>query len=75
MKDAIQLTKIEFDNLENRNGEIIEFTKVFIGDKDGFTAYHYLSEWFKKQPQEQRYMGWDFRVYPIYKIEHIKVNE
>ena len=73
-RNALKLTKINFDNLENRNGEVIEFERIFIGDEGGITAYGRLSDWIKQQPAEKRYAGWDMRIYPRYEITKIEIN-
>lgn len=73
MTKGLKVTKIGFDNLENRDGEVIEEEKVFIDDA-GETAYKKAGKWLSSLPPEHRYIGWDLKVYPMFSIEQIEVN-
>ena len=65
--NALRLIKIDFDNLENRNPEYEKTIGLFIGD-DNSNAYSKAEYWFSKQKPEMRYVGWDKKVYPQYKL-------
>jgi hypothetical protein len=71
---ALRLKKLVFDNLENRNGESVEVEKIFVDIPDGDNAHSLLNGWVAAQPPEKRYLGWNCKVYPIYVVEHIRVN-
>lgn len=74
MIQGLKITKIGFDNLENRNGEVSELEKVFV-DGEGLTAHGNAEGWIASQPAHQHYLGWDGKVYPRYTIAPITVNE
>ena len=70
---GLKLTKIGFDNLENRDGEVVEFEKIFV-DGNGLTAHGNAEKWLCVQPAEKHYLGWDGQVYPRYKLEPCYIN-
>ncbi len=70
---GLRVTKIGFDNLENRDGEVVLSEKIFEDGPDG-SAYKKAEEWLSSLEPEHRYLGWDERVYPMFTVEKIEIN-
>ena len=67
-KYVYRLIRIDHDNLENREPIHTKTIGLFMDD-DNSTAHGKISDYFKKQPPEKLYFGWDGKVYPKFKIE------
>ena len=66
--EVIRLVRVDFDNLENRDGRMENEIGIF-GPTDQLSAYGVISDWFKKQPPMKLYVGWDQQVYPQFRLE------
>lgn len=66
---AKKLTIYDFDNFENHIGNAVYLRelRVFI-DNDNETAHKKISDYLKSFV-ETPYLGWDGKVYPIFKVE------
>jgi hypothetical protein len=72
MTEAITLTRIDFDGLENSISAAIvkEDLGTFVGD-DKLTAHGKVSAFIKAMKPEKRYLGYDGDIYPIYVLKTI----
>lgn len=68
MEEIIRLIKIDFDCSENYNSEVESCVGIFSAS-DHLTAHGKISKYFQEMPPEKRYLGWDGKVYPQYRLE------
>ncbi len=70
---ALKLTKVGFDNLENRSPECLKWEKIFVEER-GITAHKKVADFLKGLDPVNIYLGWDSAVYPRFKVERIEVS-
>lgn len=68
MEEVITLTRVDHDNLENKDPICTTKLGIFVGE-DGLTAHGKVAEFIRNMKPEKRYLGWDGEVYPQYKLE------
>lgn len=64
MKEFIRLTRIDFDNMENRDAVYKTQLGNFEGVPGGLTAHGKVSDYIQKLEPIKMYLGWDGCVYP-----------
>lgn len=74
-KEVLQLIRIGFDNMENRDAVVTSVIGVF-GDDDApsVTARAKIDVKLLEEKAQQPYLGWDGKIYPQYKIVKISVQ-
>ena len=77
MTNGLELIKIDFDNMENHNPQILESVAIFSDSKIcGLSAHGRCGNYIKENFNNVKmYLGYDGRVYPQFYIKKIKINE
>ncbi len=70
--EAIQLIRIGFDSLENREPWYEELEATFVDSPDK-NRYMKLQEYFKDKTFRM-YTGYDHEIYPKFKVQNIKIQ-
>lgn len=68
MTEVIRLVRVDFDNLENRDGRMEKEIGIF-GPTPTGSAYATVQRWFSEQEPIKFYAGWDHQVYPQFRME------
>ena len=64
---CLKVTRIDFDNMENRDGEGVSSEHIFADTPDA-SAFTLARAWIEAQPARKCYLGWNKQVYPQYRV-------
>lgn len=73
MPEALTLTEIRFDNLENHDPIRRKIIGVFV-DGEELNAFGKIGEFLKKQKPVHIYLGHDGEFYPQYRITSVEAH-
>lgn len=69
MSELLKLTRVDFDGMENDiNAAICISEEIYFTDDSEATAHAKCSNYLSSQTIKP-YLGWDQKVYPIFKIK------
>jgi hypothetical protein len=77
MMNGLKLTIIHFDSMENRDPIHTEELGIFMDstpDEPYKTAYTKIEEYLRDKEARPVYLGWDYQVYPQYRVEKVKIS-